>query len=508
MECLKKTKKEGKDMKLSVKDMDITTGGVMVAILNARDAHALDLHPLDRILIKHNGKKTVVVLDVTTNAHTVPIGCVGLFEEVLHKIGCKHNDQVDVVYAKKPESIELIKKKLDGIELTDAEVNVIIDDIVRDELTESEIAFFVSACYIRKNTDKEVVSLTKAIVSHGDTVHPESKVILDKHCTGGVAGNRTSMCLVPLIGAAGLHMPKTSSRSITSPAGTADAMEVLAPVTFPVSKMQKISKRCGSFLVWGGGANLASADDKLIKIRNAVSLDPEGMLLASILAKKAAVHATHVLIDIPVGPHTKIRSMNVAKALKAHFVRLGKMLGMRCHVIITDGSQPIGRGIGPALEARDALYILKRDPRRPLDLEKKVLMMATMLLAVAGKKNPARLAKELLDSGAAYEKMQEIIKEQGGDPFIEPDKIPVGQFEDTIVSPSDGKITMVHNTIISRIARIAGAPVDKGAGICLHKHVGDKVKKGQALYTIHAETKIKLQFAKEISDKTPPIKIG
>ncbi|MBI4448837.1 AMP phosphorylase [Candidatus Woesearchaeota archaeon] len=495
-------------MKLAIKDMDITTGGTLIVILNKKDADVMDLHPLDRILIRRNSHKTVAVLDVTTNARTTPPGCVGCFEEVLTKLGAKHNDAVEVTYAKKPESIEFIRQKLDGEDLSGEKIDVIVDDVVRDELTESEVSYFVAACYVHGNSDKETVAMTKSIVDHGDRVDLGKRVVLDKHCTGGVAGNRTSLSLVPIILAAGLCMPKTSSRSITSPAGTADAMEVLAPVTFPAKRMESIAREVGGFLCWGGGANLASADDKLIKVRNALSLDPEGMLLSSILAKKAAVGASHVLIDIPIGPHTKIKTRSEAKHLQRHFESIGHKLGMRCHVMLTDGSQPIGRGIGPALEARDALYILTRDPRRPMDLERKVLLMASMLLKIAGKKDPDRLACALLDSGKAYAKMKEIIAAQGGNPLIHPDKIPVGQFEYTVTAQQHGKIMLVHNRIISHIARIAGAPVDKGAGVCLHHHVGDKVKKGQALFTIHAESREKLGFAREIANKTSPVLVN
>ncbi|MEK6874346.1 MAG: AMP phosphorylase [Nanoarchaeota archaeon] len=495
-------------MKLYVKDVEITTGGTLIVILNQKDSCILDLHPLDRVLIKHNKHKTIAVLDITTNPHTVPEGYIGVFEEVISKLNVKSGDEVEISFAKKPQSVQYIKEKLDGKTLTDTQIDAIVHDIVHDELTESEVSYFVAASYTHTMSDMETVALTKSIVKHGGSVTIGNKSILDKHCTGGVAGNRTTMCLVPIIIAAGLTMPKTSSRSITSPAGTADTMEVLAPVTLSTQKMSQIAKRVGGFIAWGGGANLASADDKLIRVRQALCLDPEAMLLSSILAKKAAVHATHVLIDIPIGPHTKIKTYKDALHLKAHFVKLGKMLGMTCHVLITDGSQPIGNGIGPALEARDALYILRRDPRQPRDLETKVLMMATTLLKIAGKKNPSQLAKHILESGAAYTKMQEIIKAQGGEAHIHPTSIPLGPYTQSIKAPRRGTITMINNEIISHIARIAGAPTDKGAGIYLHKHVGDNVSKGEPIFTIYAHTKHKLEFAYSINSHMPAVLIN
>jgi len=482
-------------MKLKVKDLDIATGGILVAAINAEDARKFDLYHEDRILIKRGKYETTAIVDIAESKKAVPPGCIGMFEEVLDKLHAKHNDVVDIDLEEKPEGIAYIRKKLKGKQLSKKELDAIVKEIVEDDLSSVELTYFISACFMKGMTVKETVNFAKAIVKHGGQLKLKKKQIFDKHCTGGVPGNRTSMVLVPIIAAAGFVMPKTSSRSITSPAGTADTMEVLAPVSLSIEKMKKVVQKTNGCIAWGGAVNLAAADDKLIRIRHPLALDPEGMLLASILAKKAAVNATHVLIDIPVGKDTKIKNLKQARHLEKKFSTIGKKMGMKIHVIITDGTEPIGKGIGPALEARGILRLLKRDPERPMDLEKKVVKMAAKLLHIAGVKNAKQKVLNILESGLAYRKMKEIIKAQGGNPNIDPEKIPLGKYTYTFRAKKSGKIYDIDNVTIAKVARVAGAPKDKGAGIYLHKHETFKVKKGEPIFTIYSENKKKLKFA-------------
>jgi len=284
-------------MKLKVKGMDIETGGVRVAILNEEDARKLDLHHEDRIRIKFKNKETTAVIDIARR-FSVPQGQIGLFEEVLKKLNTRQGNIVSIDLAEKPASVYYIKDKLEGRYLRKEEIDSIVKDIVSGKLSAIELTYFIGACYTKGMNTEETINLTKAIVKYGAQLKLEKYPRLDKHCSGGVPGNRTTMIVVPIIAAAGFTIPKTSSRSITSPAGTADTMEVLAPVTLSVKQMKNIVRKTGGCIAWGGGVNLAAADDRLIRIRHPLSLDPIGMLLSSILAKKAAVNATHVLIDI------------------------------------------------------------------------------------------------------------------------------------------------------------------------------------------------------------------
>ena len=490
-----------------VKDMGLSTGGVLIAVLNNHDATHFDVRALDRILIRAGRKKTVAVVDISESEKNIPRGTVGLFEEVLAKLGISHGARVVLDYAKKPASIDCIKKKLDGRPLSREETYAIVKDIVRDELTSDELSYYVSACYTRGMTLQEATDLTRATVDLGQKLNIPSKIILDKHCVGGVPNNRTTLIVVPILVAAGFTVPKTSSRSITSPSGTADTMEALAPVMIPASKMESIAKTVGGFIAWGGAVSLASADDKLIKVRHTLSLDPEGMLLASIMAKKAAVKATHVLIDIPVGKDTKVTTHAEALHLERQFYKIGKRLGMHIRVMISRGEEPVGNGIGPCLEARDALWILQQHPMRPKDLERKSIHMAGMLLNMAGVNNGESKAREILESGKAYRAMRRIIKAQGGDPNIKPDQLSIGPYSITFHAPSSGKIIDLNTRLISHVSRIAGAPVDKGAGMYLNIHEGSIVKKGDPLLTLYAHSEKKLHFAKEEYKKERVVEI-
>src|SRR3989338_688368 len=495
-------------MKIIVKDMDIATGGIQVILINQKDAVKLDLHHGDRVIVKKGNKKTVAITDIAESKKAVSPGHIGLFEEVLDTLNVKQDAIVTIDLIDKPASLVSIRKKLDKKELTKEEINGIVKDIISNNLTEIELCYFISGCYTNGLSLEETGALAKAIVDSGEILNFSNGLIFDKHCIGGVPGNRTTMVVVPICVAAGLKFPKTSSRSITSPSGTADTMEVLAPVSVKLTKLKIIMKKVGGFIAWGGGMGLATADDKLIRLRHPLSLDPQGMLLASILAKKAAVKATHVLIDIPVGLEAKVVSEKKAKILKKDFTMLGKHLGMKIKVILSDGKEPIGHGIGPNLEARDVLWVLQNDIKAPSDLKRKSLYVTTLILKMAGVKRPKETARVRLESGLAYKKMQDMIRAQGCNPYIDPNKIKVGEFSYKVLAQKSGKIKYLHNKRIARIARIAGAPLDKAAGIYLNYHVGYNIKKGETVFIIYSDSKEKLKYAITELNKKPVFEIN
>ena len=496
-------------MKLKVKNIDIEAGGNLICILNKEDAKRLDLHALDRVKIKKGRKLETVIIDLANSTTTLPKGKIGLFEEVEKKLKLKNNDIIEIIPAKKPLSIKYIKKKMEGHKLTKEEIDQIVWDIVHNKLSEVELTYFVSACYSQRLTWKETITLTKAMTKHGDILKLSRYPIIDKHCIGGVAGNRTTMILVPIVAAAGLTIPKTSSRSITSPAGTADTMEVLAKVSVSLDRMKEIIEKAHGCIVWGGALNLAPADDKFIRVERPMSIDAESQLLASIMAKKKSVSSTHILIDIPMGRGSKVKTKKEAEKLKKDFQRIARSLGTKVRVIITDGSEPIGNGIGPLLEARDILYILKNDRRGPEDLRKKSLMMAGLVLEMGGKApkfRGYRMAEKIIESGKAYDKMMEIIRLQGGKK-VEPDDLKPGKFEYDFKAPKYGKVTHIRNSVISKIARIAGAPESKKAGIYIQRHKGELVIKDEILFTIFAESESRLQNAIDICNELAPYEI-
>lgn len=489
-------------MKLKVKDMDISSGGPLVGVLNESDAEKLDLHKGDRVKVSCNGKVETVLLNIGESRKAVCPGFIGLYEEVLASLSVRQGSPVTMVPARKPLSLDFIKRKMDGYKLPKAEIDQIVWDIVHNKLSSIELTYFVAACYSHELDNNETAILTKAMASHGDTLKINRYPIADKHCIGGIAGNRTTMLIVPILAAAGVTIPKTSSRSITSPAGTADTMEVLANVCIPMEKMKKVVEQTNGCMVWGGALNLAPADDKIIRVERPLSIDAKSQLLASVMAKKASVSSTHLLVDIPTGKGSKLPDRKKAYELKDDFEGLARKLKIRTKVIITDGRQPIGNGIGPCLEARDVLWILQNDDKGPQDLKKKSLMMAGLILEMSGKAKKGegyRNANEILSSGEAYLKIKEIIKAQGKR-IDEASKIVLAETYFDVRSHKSGTVREVSNRAISKIARVAGAPECQGAGVYLHKHVGDKIKRGDLLYTVYCHDYEKLDYVKYAID--------
>ncbi|MBN3036876.1 MAG: AMP phosphorylase [Candidatus Diapherotrites archaeon] len=496
------------ERKFKARCIDLETAGVNIIVLNKRDAEDMDLNAMDRVGVSVNDNEVMCVVDLTDTF--VPPGTVGFFEEAYTQVNACDDDIVSLRPKDKPQSIQFIKQKLNGATHTDAEIHEIIDDLMKEELTDVELTAWISSIYIRGLSKEETVSLTKSIVDSGDTLNLHANAVFDKHCIGGVAGNRTTMLVVPIIAAAGLTIPKTSSRAITSPAGTADSMEVLAPVSLGKDDIESIVNRVKACIVWGGAVNLAAADDKLIRIRHPLSLDPRGMLLASILAKKKAVGANHVIIDIPVGEGAKIKTRKEAEELARHFNDLGDSLGMNIHSLLTNGDHPIGAAVGPAIEAREVMRILKGEKVSP-ELREKSLQLAGILLelgGVVGEGKGRDAAMSLVDSGKVLEKMKQIIGAQGGDPELRIEDIIIGPHSETVKSEVSGRIEHIDNQGISSVVRNAGAPVDKAAGMYLHVEEGDKVDVGDPLFTVYARSERKVDQAVEVYNERKPVRMS
>ncbi|MFH1095562.1 MAG: AMP phosphorylase [Candidatus Micrarchaeota archaeon] len=493
-------------MQLKAKALDVMAGG-MVVLLNAQFAHQNDIFMGYRVIVRHGRKETIVMVDLTNDM--VQPGEVGLFYEVAKALGVRQKAQIELELTSRPKSIEYIKAKLDGQALQPMQIKTIINEVMENRLSEGEMSAFMTSCYIRGMDDNEVVGLTEAIVNTGDTLKIGKSPILDKHCVGGVAGNRTTMVLVPIVAAAGCYIPKTSSRAITSAAGTADAMETLCEVTLPIHEMEKQVRTIGGCVVWGGAVNLAAADDKLIKVRNPLSLDPQGVLLSSILAKKKSVGAQCCIIDIPIGRGVKLTDTAGARELARSFISIGKRLGIKIEALITNGEDPIGKGIGPALECRDVLGVLEGNG--PADLRDKSVMMAGTLLELAGKAKKgqgALIAARLIDNGKALAKFKQIVEWQGGETRnLNSHSIPIGSHHYRVIAERSGRISHLDNKMLSRVARAAGAPAIKGAGIYLHCEKGDLIKAGNPIMDIYSESETKLDMAIEVLKGYEPVEM-
>lgn len=492
-------------MNLTAKVLDIEAGQNEV-VLSEEEAKQLDLSLLDRVKVKYRNKEIVAI--VNYSKYYVKPGEIELMAEVGQALGVKTGEKVVIQSTQRPKSLDYIRNKLDGQTLTKEEISAIIRDLMDEKLSNAELAAFITGVYTNEMDTEETTALTKAIYETGDKLEFEKgKIIVSEHSIGGVAGDRVSILLVPLLASLGITIPKTCTRAISSASGTADTMEVFCPVSLSIQDIKKVVKKTNGCLVWGGAVNMAVADDKLIKIRNPLRLDPKSLLLASILAKKKSEGATHVLLDIPIGRGTKILDVDKARELAQDFQSLGAKLGMKVEVLITDGSEPISMAIGPGLEAQEVLKVLKGGDG--LLCEKTCLMAGRVLRMVRGttQEEGYRIALHQMRSGKVYQKFKEIVAAQGGDPDITEKDIKISKITSDVVAETDGKVQHVDSKSISRVCRILGCPANKTVGMIIHVKTGDKVKKGQKLYTLYGTSKDKIGFALEQTKQFPVVEI-
>lgn len=455
-----------------------------------------------RVKVSLNGKSILATLNTTQDGLLKP-GEVSLSNYAWELLDAKENEEVFLSHPKPLQSLSLVRAKVYGNELATHEIQHIIEDIAKGRYSDIHIATFISACAGGRLSHREIIDLTKAMVNMGQQITWPNTMVVDKHCVGGLPGNRTTLIIVPIVAAFGLIIPKTSSRAITSPAGTADTMETLAPVDLSINDIQRVIEQEGGCVVWGGAVQLSPADDILIRVERAIELDSEGQLIASVLSKKIAAGSTHIAIDIPFGPTAKIRSLNQAEKIKSLFECVAATLGTRVAISITDGSQPVGRGIGPALEAKDVLAVLQNTPDAPNDLRERALTLAGTIIEFSPdvKEGEGKaIATKLLDEGKAWQKFQAICKAQGE--LREP---PSAKFTHPITAKGKGRIVNINNRQLSRVAKLAGAPFDSAAGVVLHTPLQTTVEKDQPLFTIHADSKGELNYALSLVLEDPNI---
>lgn len=493
-------------VRLTGKVLDIEYRGVL---LNREDARTIGVLDGDRVELVNEEKKTAAQAFVTTTATMLPQGTAGVYQVTNRRLELEGSEQIEIRAVGRPASIDFIKKKMDGGRLTMEETRSIVREIVDDTLSPGEVSAYIVGTYINGLDMDEIEYLTRATVATGDQLSFASRPIVDKHSIGGVPGNKITLLVVPMIMAAGLKCPKTSSRAITGAGGTADLMEAIAPVTFTASELQAMTEKAGGAIVWGGATNIAPADDKIILYEYPLKIDPHGQMLASVMAKKFAVGADLVVIDIPVGRYAKVASIDEGRKLARDFMELGDRLGMKVECALTYGETPIGRSIGVNLEVAEALSILK-GLDTPDSLIQKSAAIAGIALEMAGKVQAGTgtdAALDLLRNGKADAMMQKIIEVQGGDPGVTADDLPPGDHAFTVNAPDTGYVVEMDNRALITIARAAGAPHDHGAGILFHKKQGQHVKRGDPIFTIHADRSWRLQKALEEGRRLMPVAV-
>lgn len=482
---------------MRVLEMGINTHQELIVYMH-KDCHicrAEGFSASTRLLVEAGQRQLIATLNIVENDSLQP-GEIGLSNIARDTLRVQPDGRVIVRFAPVVKSLSAMRKKIYGHKLAADELLEIMADISEHKYRDIEIASFLSVCAGGRLDVDEIVSLTSAMVSCGKRIDWNSGgKIFDKHCIGGLPGNRTTPLVVAIVSAAGLTIPKTSSRAITSPAGTADTMEALFKVDFELEDMRRIVSETGACLIWGGAVNLSPADDLMIRIERALELDGEGQLIASVLSKKIAAGSSHVIIDIPVGDTAKVRSVAEADYLASLFHRVGLACGIQVRCVATDGSQPVGFGIGPVQEAHDVLAVLKGDASAPGDLKERAVVLSANLIDLAessGIPDAKRKSVSLLESGAAWTQFQAIAEAQGG-----LRELPSAKYEKIHSSEKQGVVGSIDNRRLARLAKLAGAPFSKTAGLRLHAKVGSVVKNGHPLFTLFSESPGEMEYASQ-----------
>lgn len=413
-------------------------------------------------------------------------------------------------------ALEAIRKKLLGKKLSYKEVYAVMDQIAKDRLGDILTTYFAASGYSKGFTNEELYFLTRAMVETGEKLSFRG-MVADKHSIGGMPGTRTTLIVVPIIAAAGFQIPKSSSRAITTPGGTADVMEVLAPVEFTKKEIYHMVKAMGGCIVWGGTFNIAPADDEIIRIEEPLLFESFDKIIISIMAKKVAFGINHVVIDLPYGATMKVHREFDADELKNKFEYIAKRFKIKIRVLIHKTEEPAGRGVGPILEAREALLVLEQKDNRPLALQERALNLAGALLDLclldSGRQlqkdmedrfgNGREWARYLLERGEALLKMRQIIEAQGGHADITSEDLKPARFHLQILARKKGCLCEIDNKNLTVIARMLGAPTVKGAGIFLNKKIGEPFKKNETILTMYSNSQYYLKEAKETLSALP-----
>ncbi|MDR3078690.1 MAG: thymidine phosphorylase family protein [Rickettsiales bacterium] len=485
---------------LTAKVLNISTGSRNFVFLSRSSPIVIKegFEVMSRLELTSRGKSVYSTLYFSDDMADGKV--IGIARETAKKLGIRSGSKVTVKHMEPLKSFSVVRDKLRGKPFTREGILEVIGDVVAGRYTDMHMACLCSATEGEQLSEEEIEYFARAMVETGKTLKWDYDIVVDKHCIGGIPGNRTTPPAIAIIAEYGLHIPKTSSRAITSPAGTADVMEVFTNIVVSTEEIKRIVAETNGCLVWGGAVDLNPSDDIIINVKKQLGFDSRGQMLASIISKKVAAGSTHILIDVPYGQSAKTKTLQSAKSLKRDFEELGNRLGVNVLVNISDGSQPVGNGIGPALEAKDIVALLKNEEGAPHDLREKVLYLAGLVIEFDPKVEKGKgqaIAEEILNSGKAWERFKKICEAQGNGKMKE---IPEAKITYDVISPKSGVVESFDNKKLAQVARFAGCPSQWAAGIYLRKHIGDKVKAGEALYTIHSNSAGEMEMAKKMAE--------
>ena len=406
---------------------------------------------------------------------------------------------------------DLIMKKRKGEELTTEEINFFVDGFTKGEIPDYQASAMLMAIFFNKMNKRETADLTNAMVESGDKIDLSNikGIKVDKHSTGGV-GDKTSICLTPLVASLGIPVAKMSGRGLGHTGGTIDKLETFEGFSVELTEeqfMENVNKI--NIAIMGQSGNLVPADKKLYALRDVTAtVDNMSLIASSIMSKKLASGADAIVLDVKVGDGAFMKTPETAKELAQEMVDIGKHLGRETIGVISDMDQPLGYAIGNSLEVIEAIELLKGNG--PKDLLELTLTIGSNMLFCAKMAESEEEARKMLieniENGKGLEKLKEFVKAQGGDitPIDDYSKFPQAKYVEKVTSPVDGYITKIHAEAFGLIAMELGAgratkesKIDLAVGIVLNKKRGEKVKKGDVLAYIHSNSEEKIEKARK-----------
>lgn len=406
---------------------------------------------------------------------------------------------------------DLIMKKRKGEELTTEEINFFVDGFTKGEIPDYQASAMLMAIFFNKMNKRETADLTNAMVESGDKINLSSikGIKVDKHSTGGV-GDKTSICLTPLVASLGIPVAKMSGRGLGHTGGTIDKLETFKGFSVELTEeqfMENVNKI--NIAIMGQSGNLVPADKKLYALRDVTAtVDNMSLIASSIMSKKLASGADAIVLDVKVGDGAFMKTPETAKELAQEMVDIGKHLGRETIGVISDMDQPLGYAIGNSLEVIEAIELLKGNG--PKDLLELTLTIGSNMLFCAkmaeSEEEARKMLMENIENGKGLEKLKDFIKAQGGDitPIDDYSKFPQAKYVEKVTSPVDGYITKIHAEAFGLIAMELGAgratkesEIDLAVGIVLNKKRGEKVNKGDVLAYIHSNSEEKIEKARK-----------
>ena len=416
---------------------------------------------------------------------------------------------------------DVIEKKRDGKELTREEIRWFVMGYTSGDIPDYQAAAWLMAVYLQGMTRRETFDLTMVMAESGDQLDLSHVIpyAVDKHSTGGV-GDKVTLVVLPLVAAAGVPVAKMSGRGLGFSGGTLDKLESIAGYRVKLSEEEFVQQvREHGIVLCGQTRSLAPADGKLYALRDVTATVPSLPLIASsIMSKKLAAGANAIVLDVKVGVGAFMQQVDEARELAQIMVDIGTDAGREMVAVISDMNQPLGFAVGNALEVREAIETLAGGG--PADLREHCLAIGAHMLRM-GRQQPmdeyvlsesmAELAA-LMDNGAGLAKFRELVEAQGGDVRMvdDPNKLPQARYQEVLPAEEDGFIAQLNAQMVARASLELGAgrerkedPVDPAVGVVVHRKVGDRVQKGEPMFTVHANDEAKLARAKEILRQAP-----